>query len=200
MGRFNIKSIIESPILNLINVKRYSGFTLVKDESVSDHVWGMITLALELIPEINEVLKDENKCIDVKSIIYRVAIHDIDESITCDIPRPMKYYTPEFRDMIEQVTSSMLKTEFPDDLVHDILTAKDNTLDGEVISILDLMQAGIKMRNEIKLGNQFMRTEVPNVISALEDLSLHNLKNYSESAYAFIQEVLAAYIMELRSV
>ena len=85
------KVVLTSKLNNLVHTGRYSGFQLLRQETVSDHIWGMISIALDIVPALNEQIKLWSKThegeshivksIDIKDVIYRITIHDIFRSL-----------------------------------------------------------------------------------------------------------------------
>lgn len=205
-----IEKVFKSPLFRLVYTTRYSGFRLIKSESVSDHVWGMISLAFEIIPELNNIiLKDikytgtEYNLIDLREVIYRITLHDLDESLSCDIPRPFKYANEEILRAIRDTTNAILNKRFDNNLVKEISNAKDqNVLEGLLVSIFDTLQANLYMRTEVDSGNRILTSELHNslktlnnFISLIDESELFdkygpNLKNFIKSfIYEFGKEL-----------
>jgi 5'-deoxynucleotidase YfbR-like HD superfamily hydrolase len=141
---------------------------LVK-ESVSDHVWGMIAIAIEWVPKLN---KEEECNFNLKDVIYSIAIHDLDESLYCDIPRTFKHKTPELRKLINDTATRMLKDSGLDPKIYEDIQelSKHDTVYSIFIKILDVIQAGLKMVSEVELGNSYFKDELCNVIDSLNGL------------------------------
>jgi len=159
------------PLTNLSNINRYSGTYLIKSESVSDHVWGMVSIALTYLPNINKNKASKGlKEIDLKELIYKINIHDIDEAFYTDIPRPFKWYDAGIHDQIERVSQCLMQENLSLELIEDINSAKDNSLEGIWVTILDFVQSGCKMMHEINLGNRYIKSELPNVVECLNNL------------------------------
>lgn len=156
---------------NLITTMRFSGFPLVKPESVSDHIWGMISIALVDIPQINEQRKSMGlQEVDIKELIYKIVLHDLDEAYTSDIPRLFKHSDPNLLEAIKIATNKLISKYLDPKLIEEIDKAKDESLEGLWVELLDMIQCGDKMIYEIKLGNEFIKTQLPNVISTLSDI------------------------------
>lgn len=186
---------MNNPLNRLVDVFRWSGNKLIKPESVSDHVMGMNGLAIYNIPRINEVRSKKNlPQVDLLRLIYKITIHDYGEAFGCDIPRPFKWYDQEFHDQVERVEHSFLINNLDPQLVKDIESAKDETLEGLWVKMLDFVQAGIKICQEANLGNTYMANELPNVISALNDLIV-KLESDDEDTY----EVEVDFLNDYRS-
>lgn len=156
---------------NLTRVNRYSGLPLIKNESVADHVICMNAIALEYVPILNKKFNAE---IDIKEVIYGIAIHDLDEALYTDIPRPFKHHDEAIEKEINRVVKTIFIDNISKDLYDDIGRAEDkHTCPGMLIKIIDVAQCGYKMLSEIELGNKFYIAELDNVRSTLiyyEDL------------------------------
>lgn len=162
---------------NLIRVNRYSGNLLILQESVSDHVWCMVTLALEYIPKLNDRL-DESHQFDIKEIVYGICLHDIDEALTTDLPRPFKHANKEIEEVVQKTVDGILQRALTKQLCDDIKTAEDrSTPVGTLIKIFDLAQAGYKMKSELMLGNKYFETEITNVLDCLNGVYSHIAKS-----------------------
>jgi len=213
---------------NLVHVRRYSGLLLLKDESVSDHICCMNQLALAIVPEINKRIDKQNEIlkqvelkkreatpisyrrscyypegyripnIDLKDVIYRISVHDLDESLTLDFPRPIKYANPQITEAIYNTVQGILKNYLEQDLIDDINNSKDyKTRAGCLVSFFDTIQAGLKMQQEIELGNKNFKKEIGNVVELLEEkLSKLDDLNYDEIFTEASKELLTDYINE----
>lgn len=177
---------------NLIHINRFSGSQLLKQESVSDHIWGMMALAFENLPYINQRRTALGlPLVDKKDLIYRISVHDIDEAYTLDIPRLFKYYNSTIHSAIETVSQEIMNKYLDRELVADVNSAKNTKcIEGLYVKLLDFIQCGLKMVNEVKLGNSIIKSELPNVIGCLVELrsSLNPISNQVE--IEFIDEYL----------
>lgn len=176
---------------NLIHVHRYSGNPLIKAESVADHTWCMNALALEYIPKLNEKF---NTKYDISKVIYGITLHDVDESLYCDIPRNFKYYNPELRKLIGETVDSMVKEKLPN-YYTDINYYDDKcNIYGYIIKVFDIAQAGIKMATEINLGNSYFKNEIHNALdslSGMRDLASKMILEYREACIWLCDELYA---------
>lgn len=183
---------------NLTHIKRYSGKELISQESVSDHVCEMNALALGLVPKLNKLMmKGHNHVpLDLKEVIYRISVHDLDESLYCDIPRPFKHHNKEVNDAINKTVGMLMDVNLSPELVADINGAKDwETREGVVVALLDTVQAGLKMSREILMGNYYMFNEINNVIDYLPEFKRKLcLSKFNESFISNLSEVIDEYI------
>lgn len=169
---------VNTKLHNLSHTYRYSGFKTLVQESVSDHMCSMMAMAHELVPVMNIYLKsigvEEPSLVDTKEVVYRISVHDYDEALCLDIPRNFKYSSKELRDAIEVATDNLMTKEFTPELMKQVKEAKSlDLVEGLIVKILDSAQAGCYMISEIMLGNQYIKSELNNVIDTLSDYSEH---------------------------
>lgn len=157
-----LQIITESPLGNLKLIPRFSDMYMHRRETVADHNWGLIAISLVVVPYLNEGL---TKKIDLKEVIYRVAVHDLDESGSIDIPRPFKYFDMELKEKLDEVAIKILRHKrVSEEIIRDIKSAKDYyVLEGLIVKLLDTIQPGLIMIDEINLGNQSMKSQLPNI-------------------------------------
>src|SRR5699024_10565997 len=84
-----------------------------------------------------------NKKINWKALYEKSLNHDYTERFICDIRTPVRYATPQLREMIgyveETMTTKFIKDEIPEEF-QEIYTkrlseGKDDTLEGKILSI-----------------------------------------------------------------
>jgi 5'-deoxynucleotidase YfbR-like HD superfamily hydrolase len=163
----------DSCLMTLGNVRRWGSYPLLKSESDADHEVQMVALALINLPKVNkERLARNLPLIDIKEVVYRCVIHDLDECTNgCgDIPRPIKHYDEKINHEINRVMKALLSKELEPELVDEILNAKNNCIEGTWVSILDLIQAGCKILTEKQLGNSIFAKEIKGNIYYLSEL------------------------------
>jgi 5'-deoxynucleotidase YfbR-like HD superfamily hydrolase len=177
---------------DLVRAKRYGGNPISKEESVSDHTWCMMTLAMEYIPIINKKFGTDFYLPDV---IYGIAIHDIDEAFTGDIPRPFKHRDAEIEQAIAKTVDAILRENLNEDLYKDLKKIEDRTTPmGYLVKLFDLAQAGYKMKSEIKFGTEFYKTEIGNVTEVLFSKRQYLEQSLGTGAEDFAFPVMKAFI------
>lgn len=152
----------DSPLVNLKLIPRFSDIYMHDRESVSDHVWGLVSMALVVVPYLNEGVEHP---LDLKDVIYRCCVHDLDESGCIDVPRPFKYFNMDLKAKIDEVSIDILRARnVSEDIIKDIKFAKDpSNPNGCIVKILDTIQPGLIMINEIQLGNSLIKKELKNI-------------------------------------
>jgi len=185
---------------NLIHIRRYSGNLLIIPESVSDHVWAMNALAIEYVPKLNEKIP---QLFNLEHIIYLITIHDIDESLYTDIPRNFKHRNKEILGAINKVAEEILSESKLDKAVlSDLKTlGLHSNKDSLLVKILDIVQAGNKMVQEIELGNKYFINELDNVIDSLRGLQLYQVPYIDNCGFSMddVCELLNYFIEQFRT-
>lgn len=134
---------------------RYSAQPVIARENVAEHsFWTAIisaVIAMEIAPNL------------AKEVTFRALFHDIEECMTGDLVRDMKYASPEIRAAILKV-----ETKFVDNLISNMgrvgvqirdvwSNAKDDTLAGRIVSIADALSVISYCTKEQELGNTNLR-------------------------------------------
>lgn len=78
-------------VMRLYGVKRWNMVEVSRPQSVAEHTFGVVTIAMHLAKV--EELSDKDTC----AVIIAAQMHDIAECMTGDIPTPVKDRFPEIR-------------------------------------------------------------------------------------------------------
>jgi 5'-deoxynucleotidase YfbR-like HD superfamily hydrolase len=99
---------------------------------------------------------------DKKELCYRCSIHDLEESVATDIPRPIKYHSSKTKEVLDEAAFELLKPEVDEDLFNDINHAKDkDDLNGFLVSLADRVQCYMKMIREVEVyGNKSLANDL----------------------------------------
>lgn len=154
--------LVSSPLMNLDHTYRYSGTKLVESESLSQHIVDTIMMGLKIIEDINTIGNIHlNDAIYLRKAVY----HDLEEVITGDVPRPLKYHDEStlnsLRHVASDVAEELFKSEFNDWYKHYIVwdTAKDG-LEGFILKIVDNLVVSNKVVKEVSLLNNYYMLRV----------------------------------------
>lgn len=165
-------------IIKASYIKRFSGNFICQDENIMSHSAEMALLCInfaELVPESN-----------AKEMTYRCILHDIEEiAIGADVPRPMKYYSEELKELIDKSSIKILSEYIDNKVLIDSRDAKDSSnINGFLVGLADRIQCFIKMSKEVKLfNNNSLKSDLDkfnDIIHSWID-SIYNL-NISESS------------------
>lgn len=154
--------LITSPVMNMDSVVRYSGTHSSRPENVSNHTCQVGLLAFMIGSKLN-ILGCQ---VNLEKLALKCLVHDLDESLTGDVSRGVKYYSPELRDELAMVASdSLLKLEqvlgIPG-LQQLWINAKNDGVEGFLLNIADTLQVVKKILEEVvTLGNRsFLRMAI----------------------------------------
>lgn len=162
----NLLKLKNSPLRNLSTVIRYSGFKLIQPESVDTHTMDMNVLALIVLDHFESEFPKSNY-LDRKDLIYRIVIHDLEESCSCDVPRSLKYYNDEVHKAIDEATKGIVKPHVSDRLYNDMYNSKNlSTLEGRVVKFLDIFQCNLILNREV---NGYGNARLDNLLDSAKE-------------------------------
>lgn len=164
--------------MKLSNVNRFSMATLASKESVLEHI-GMVTL---ISLQIGENLKSEGCVINIEKLLIKSMIHDIEETVVGDLPRPTKHHSAELRNMISELefeaATNVLKDANLSSYFHHWNQSKDGP-EGKVVAFVDILVVLMKFHDEIILrGNLSMMNMISPTTFDTVTRSTNNMMNY----------------------
>lgn len=144
-------------LANLESLNRAPGFFKYQEHSVAAHSIRVAEIA-QLLGDIEEV----NGAAVNWQLLYEKALnHDYTERFIGDIKTPVKYATHELRHQLaeveEKLTSNFIHNEVPEFLqeryTRRLSEGKDDTLEGQILSISDKVDLLYESFGEIEKGN-----------------------------------------------
>lgn len=176
---------------SLESIDRAPGYFKYQHHSVADHSYRTAELA-QMMGDIEEVVGKQK--VNWKALYEKSLNHDYTERFIGDIKTPVKYATPQLRKMIGEVEEKMMqkfiKEEIPKEFqaiyTKRLSEAKDDTLEGKILSICDKLDLLYEAYGEIELGN-------PNpVFMQMFKESLETIKKYDDMVCVqyFIKHIL----------
>ena len=161
------KEIYNNPSRNLNNVVRYSGIFCMKKETDGYHVIDMMSICLYIYEE----LKNYGVTLDIKDLIYRCYIHDLDEVLVGDIQRNIKYYNEKIYESINEVVNNLLHKNYSEGLIKDFSNSKNlHEINGLIVKVADTLQSSLKIYEEVKLNNFHFNKVITEHIVFIKDL------------------------------
>lgn len=141
------------------SINRFSRDKMAKQENVLEHTGFVVLFCLFTSKAIEE---DLGLRFDLGQLLTKAAVHDVDEAVLGDIPRPTKYMSAvtasEFK-LAEERAVENIGNYFDIDILQDWLNAKDTTHEGRLVALADLAAVVYSLWSEVELyGNRsFMR-------------------------------------------
>jgi len=149
-----IKAVMGGKLSRLRHTYRYSAIPIVNRENVAEHsIWTAligVTIAMEVGGGADLIGEEASKAL----------VHYIDESMTGDLIRDMKYHDPAVRESIRKV-----EVEFADGIFNELggttghtfgmfwRMAKDDSESGHIVALADLLCVIAYCDHEQALGN-----------------------------------------------
>lgn len=145
-------------ICKLTSTPRFIGSYLVQPQSGADHAFRVAMIGLQMVDDYNLNHKKKDQ-ISREEVLLKCLLHDVEESVIGDLPTPVKYITPEFRESVRIVEEKamqefVLKNAGPhkDEYYSLWLNAKKDK-SGKIVKVADKLEGFIKINFEIRQGN-----------------------------------------------
>lgn len=160
--------LVSSPLMNLDHTYRYSGTKLVEPESLSQHIMDTVMLGLKIIDEANHLAGKE--VLDPKAYVMKAIFHDLEEVITGDIPRPLKYYdkdtTASMKHVAEEVAYRFFEKEFHQvNTCYDLWESAKHGDEGFILKLVDTFVVVSKTLKEVSLLHNYYMLRVAHEVS-----------------------------------
>ena len=162
---------------------RFSQTHLVKEESVLEHT-GFICMMSYFIA--NKMI-EEGCDINIGTLMCKAVVHDVDEIITGDIPRPTKYYNAYVRESIQQVEEENMKLISKNveinSIYNDWATSKQGK-EGNIVALCDGLAILYKVYYEaIMFGNKTIIDHFKHIPEALNRIEEMIFKEHGHSDF-----------------
>ncbi|MEK3955934.1 MULTISPECIES: YfbR-like 5'-deoxynucleotidase [unclassified Psychrobacillus] len=143
----------------LMNLKRYQNLFLFKQRSVAEHSWSVAKIAQGLALIEREKYGKE---IDMGKLLEKAISHDEIEILTGDILSLTKKRTKAMTRAVEGLERQVFEEEYAQQFLPSgwkehfrslTLTAKDDSIEGEILAVADVIDTMFEAIEEIQLGN-----------------------------------------------
>ncbi|WP_461213272.1 YfbR-like 5'-deoxynucleotidase [Lacticaseibacillus sp. GG6-2] len=142
---------------SLESLRRAPGFFKYAEHSVAAHSFKVAEIA-QMLGDIEE---HAGNTVNWQSLYEKALNHDYTERFIGDIKTPVKYATPALREMLADVEESMTENfiqneippEYQDVYRRRLSQGKDDTLEGQILSIADKVDLLYESFGEIEKGN-----------------------------------------------
>lgn len=145
------------------------------NENVKEHSFDVCVIAHLLCAIKNEFF---GGAVDPGEVVLAALYHDAHESITGDLPTPIKKFNSEIYDTykgIEAVAAGALVETLPEQLQDDLYNYVTESCDmtvSELVKAADTISAYIKCVEEIQAGNQEFKDAMEDVERRLNGIDL----------------------------
>lgn len=181
---------------DLENIYRCPGKFKYQEHSVAEHSYKVTSIA-QFLGLVEEQAGNE---IDWRSLYEKALNHDYSELFIGDIKTPVKYATPELREMLSEVeeimTHNFIEREIPERFQkayrYFLKEGKDQTIEGKILAVADKVDLLYESFGEIQKGNP------ENVFIEIYTEALATIYQFREMASAqyFLEEILPDMLAE----
>lgn len=143
------------------SIKRFSRDWMAKPENVLEHTGFVVLFCLFVAKKL---AANADAHFVMGELLEKAAVHDLDEPVLGDVPRPTKYMSAvasnEFK-MAEERAVERIGEFFGIDIICSWSVAKDHTPEGRLVAIADLAAVVYAVWQEVALfGNRsFLRVQ-----------------------------------------
>lgn len=147
----NIPKLFYTVTRRLSNIERFNNTPRINRESVAEHSYFVAFYCM--------ILSRFVKNIDREKVFKLALVHDIEETISGDLPHDIKLKYPEFNDTLEKMNMSIVKEIFDNneefvEVWSESRTTK--TKESQLLKLADLLSVLLYARDEFLTGNKFM--------------------------------------------
>lgn len=204
--------LLKNPLMKGADIKRYSGTDCSRSEDILQHTSQVALLSYMLGLQ----LKSYGELIDIETLLERAILHDIDECITGDVPRNVKYFSEATHTSIKEMSdvasemllSVILSTESRVDpllrkrIVGNIQSCKEGS-EGLIIKIVDMLCVAYKCHEEIVLlGNLKFLKIVYDLVLYLQELLkvVSSTRLVGNDARLYLYELVSDSYTDMKSI
>lgn len=142
---------------NLSRIERCPGMFAYERQSVAEHSFKVMQYA-QFFGNLESSKGNE---VDFKLLYEKVLNHDVSEILIGDIPTPVKYKTPEMREMVGEVEELLVGEYIVDVIPADfkalmtqwLAEGKDDTIEGNILKFTDKLDQLYEAFEELQKGN-----------------------------------------------
>lgn len=157
------------------HIYRWSLMRNVNRENIMEHSLQVAMIAHGLAIINNRVFNGDAN--PEKAALYSI-YHDSNETITGDLPTPIKYFNPEIQTSykgLEEVSKDKLVSLLPAAIQEDykkVLFYDENSLEGRLVKAADKICAYIKCVEESKAGNGEFQKAQQSILNKIKNIKL----------------------------
>ncbi len=189
-SQLNIEQMLEGGIHRMSHVYRYSSVPVIHRENVAEHSWYVAFYAYL----IGQDLAQQGYEIDFGEMLSRALVHDLDESMTGDFLRYVKYGHPDLKKALDEVSIRMLR-KMGDDIGVNFephwAKAKADDIEGQIIQVVDLARVISYVYGEMMTGNGHVSHILEECSNYIQEFATDNpdspVKSYAESIIGWVR-------------
>lgn len=193
--KLNIEDMISGDVTRIRYVVRFPNCRRTHPESVAEHSYFTALFAML----IGRTLAVSEATIGL--ILQKALIHDVEEAISADLPRPFKYSSPELKaamDMaaglaFKQATHNLIENEEGLKLEELWHNAKGGGVAGKIVAFADFLSVLSYLVLEAETGNKTIKRHVKELeeyANKFLDPEYGFLREYFNQAYEILKRIM----------
>lgn len=164
----DLVSMLTGDVCRLRYVNRYSTCRVLYQESVAEHSYYTTLYALV----IASWLIEKGAKVDLGRVAFRGVVHDLEECLIGDIPRPFKYSNEVLKRHIEDaawlafqrvVDGLAFSLSFAQTLAKEWKDAKDGSVEGQIVQFADFLSVMSFLLQEVDMNPHITRDHVKSI-------------------------------------
>ena len=165
-------------------IRRWSLMHSLREETDTEHSFQVAYVAHALSLITNNLGGEQ---VNVGDVLAMALYHDLSETVTGDMPTPVKYFRPEMRVLyggLEQSAKNRLLATLPEDLraaYAPVVDPDESTLAWKLVKSADRISAYLKCAEETKSGNNEFRRAMEGKLSELSASELPAVRYFMEN-------------------
>jgi len=166
----DMRELLTGDLTRMAHVYRYSSVLVLKKESTAEHTFFTTVYALAVACWVEEVSQEVGggEGPNLEHVLLRALLHDLEECRTGDINRMFKRSSSELYEAIQEGARYQVRTVldavFPNpdsSWIQSLLfgvwnEAKDDTLEGKIVTFADFLSVVAYMLSEMNCSNRTM--------------------------------------------
>ena len=155
----------------------------VTRENIMEHSLQVAMVAHGLALINNRIF---NGNVNPEKVALLAIYHDSNETITGDLPTPIKYFNPDIQESyraLEDISKEKLLSLLPEPLKEDyrnVLFFDENSPEGKLVKAADRICAYIKCIEELKAGNGEFQKAQQAIMKRIENIDLPEVKYFMD--------------------
>ena len=165
------------------HIYRWSLMRNVTRENIMEHSLQVAMVAHGLALINNRIF---NGNVNPEKVALLAIYHDSNETITGDLPTPIKYFNPDIQESyraLEDISKEKLLSLLPEPLKEDyrnVLFFDENSPEGKLVKAADRICAYIKCIEELKAGNGEFQKAQQAIMKRIENIDLPEVKYFMD--------------------
>lgn len=167
-----MRELVNGENRRLARVFRFDSSPVLRGENCAEHTWFVCFICLNMWAEF----KSMGLNLDRGVLLSKAILHDLDEMLTGDFPRPLKYFNPGVRNMLNEVSRTIFtawasRTGFSSDLHQETLDAKEGP-EGLIVKFADLVTVVSYVTEEFRMGNRLLLSKLGEVSRYMQEFRI----------------------------